>query len=68
MPRQLLQASLVVSFLVVLIVGQGQDREVLSEKDFAILDLEANRQRLRLVLVFDKLEVKVLAASSSYRL
>ena len=56
------------SFLEVLVVGQGQDREVLSEKDFAILDLEANRQRLQLVLVFDKLEVKVLAASSSYRL
>ena len=55
------------SFLVVLIVGQGQDREVLSEKDFAILDLEANKSRLLLVLAFDKLEVKVLAASPSHR-
>ena len=43
MPRPLLQASLVVHLLEVLVVGQGQDREVLSEKDFAILDLEANK-------------------------
>ena len=68
MPRQLLQASLVVSFLVVLVVGQGQDREVLLEKDFAILDMKTNKERLQLDLVFDKLEVKVLVASSSYRL
>ena len=51
----------------VLIVGQGQDREVLSEKDFAILGLEANKSRLLLALAFDKLEVKVLAASPSHR-
>ena len=68
MPRPLLWASLVVLLLEVLVVGQGQGREVLSEKDFAILDLETNRQRLQLVLVFDKLEVKALAASPPYRL
>ena len=51
----------------VLVVGHGQDRDMLSEKDFAILDLEANKQCLLLDLAFDKLEVKVLAASSSYR-
>ena len=67
MPRPLLRASLVVLLLEVLIVGQGQDREVLSEKDFPILDLGASKQRLLLVLAFDKLEVKVLAASPSYR-
>ena len=32
-----------VFFVEVLVVGQGQDREVLSEKDFPILDLEANK-------------------------
>ena len=68
MPRPLLWASLVVPLLEVLIVGQGQGREVLSEKDFAILDLEVNRQRLRLDLASDKWEVKVLVASSSHRL
>ena len=67
MPRPLLQASLVVHLLEVLVVGQGQGREVLLEKDFAILDLETNRQRLQLVLVFDKWKVKVLAASLPYR-
>ena len=51
----------------VLVVGQGQDREVLLEKDFAILGLKANKQHLQLDLVFDKLEVKVLAASLPYR-
>ena len=55
------------SLLEVVVVGQGQGREVLSEKDFAILGLEANKSRLLLVLAFDKLEVKVLAASLPYR-